>query len=34
VGTCGFVAGGGVAPAFPASPITNKAGQLVIQTGC
>jgi hypothetical protein len=34
VGTCGFVAGGGVAPAFPASPITNKAGQLVVQTGC
>jgi hypothetical protein len=34
VGTCGFVAGGGVAPAFPASPITNGAGQLVVQTGC
>lgn len=34
VGTCGFVAGGGVAPAFPASPITNSAGQLVVQTGC
>lgn len=34
VGTCGFVAGGGPAPAFPASPITNKSGQLLIQTGC
>ena len=34
VGTCGFVAGGGTAPAFPASPITNSAGQLVVQTGC
>jgi hypothetical protein len=34
VGTCGFVAGGGIAPAFPASPITNKSGQLVVQTGC
>ena len=34
VGTCGFVAGGGAAPAFPASPITNGAGQLVVQTGC
>jgi hypothetical protein len=34
VGTCGFVAGGGVAPAFPASPITNGAGQLVVKTGC
>jgi hypothetical protein len=34
VGTCGFVAGGGIAPAFPASPITNKAGQLIVQTGC
>lgn len=34
VGTCGFVAGGGMAPAFPASPITNSAGQLLVQTGC
>lgn len=34
IGTCGFVAGGGVAPPFPASPITNKSGQLVVQTGC
>lgn len=34
VGTCGFVAGGGVAPAFPASPITNHAGQLLVKTGC
>lgn len=34
IGTCGFVAGGGVAPAFPASPITNDAGQLVVKTGC
>lgn len=34
VGTCGFVAGGGAAPAFPASPITNKAGQLILKTGC
>ena len=34
VGTCGFVAGGGVAPPFPPSPITNKSGQLVVQTGC
>jgi hypothetical protein len=34
VGTCGFVAGGGMAPAFPASPITNGAGQLVVETGC
>ncbi len=34
VGTCGFVAGGGSAPAFPASPITNKSGQLLVETGC
>ena len=34
VGTCGFVAGGGTAPPFPASPITNKSGQLVVSTGC
>jgi hypothetical protein len=34
VGTCGFVAGGGTAPAFPGSPITNDAGQLVVETGC
>jgi hypothetical protein len=34
IGTCGFVAGGGAAPAFPASPITNTSGQLLIQTGC
>lgn len=34
VGTCGFVAGGGAAPAFPASPLTNGAGQLLIDNGC
>ena len=34
IGTCGFVAGGGVAPAFPASPITNTSGQLLVDTGC
>ena len=34
VGTCGFVAGGGTAPAFPASPITNRSGQLLLETGC
>lgn len=34
VGTCGFVAGGGAAPAFPDSPITNASGQLVVKTGC
>jgi hypothetical protein len=34
LGTCGFVAGGGTAPAFPASPITNSAGQLLVDTGC
>lgn len=34
IGSCGFVAGGGIAPAFPASPITNSAGQLVVETGC
>jgi len=34
VGTCGVVAGGGLAPALPASPVTNSAGQLDISTGC
>jgi hypothetical protein len=34
LGTCGFVAGGGNAPAFPASPITNHSGQLLVDTGC
>ncbi|MCU1588566.1 MAG: hypothetical protein JWN31_2059 [Frankiales bacterium] len=34
IGTCGFVAGGGTAPAFPASPVTNKSGQLLVKTGC
>jgi len=33
VGTCGFIAGGGVVR-FPASPITNKAGRIVVSTGC
>jgi hypothetical protein len=33
-GTCGVVAGGGVAPAAPASPVTNKAGQVDVSTGC
>lgn len=34
VGTCGLIAGGGMAPKFPASPFTNKSGQLVVSTGC
>lgn len=34
VGTCGLVVGGGEAPAFPASPVTNSAGQVVVKTGC
>jgi hypothetical protein len=34
VGTCGVIAGGGSAPPAPDSPITNKAGQLVIPTAC
>jgi hypothetical protein len=34
-GTCGVAAGGGSAPAAPASPVTNSAGQVVIApTGC
>lgn len=33
VGTCGVVAGGGPVTA-PASPVTNSAGQVAIQTGC
>ena len=33
-GTCGVVLGGGVAPAAPPSPMTNKAGQVVVETGC
>jgi hypothetical protein len=34
VGTCGIIIGGGMAPAFPPSPFTNHAGQLVIRTAC
>jgi len=34
VGSCGVVLGGGYAPALPASPVTNSAGQLDISTGC
>jgi hypothetical protein len=34
-GTCGVAAGGGpLAPAFPASPVTNGAGQVDVATGC
>lgn len=33
-GTCGVIAGGGSAPAAPASPITNSAGQIVVPTQC
>lgn len=33
VGTCGVILGGGQAQA-PASPVTNSAGQLAVQTGC
>lgn len=32
-GTCGVVLGGG-ALAAPASPVTNRAGQVVVETGC
>jgi hypothetical protein len=28
------VLGGGAAPAAPASPMTNKAGQVLVETGC
>jgi hypothetical protein len=36
VGSCGVIVGGGGAPPAPASPLTNKAGQIVIapKTGC
>ncbi|MBV9666310.1 MAG: hypothetical protein JOZ37_20275 [Actinobacteria bacterium] len=34
VGTCGVILGGGSAPAAPDSPMTNKAGQFVVETGC
>ena len=35
IGTCGVAAGGGSAPAAPASPVTNGAGQVVVApTGC
>jgi hypothetical protein len=34
VGTCGVIAGGGPNAQVPASPLTNAAGQLVIETGC
>lgn len=34
IGTCGLVVGGGTAPAFPASPVTNSAGQVIVKTGC
>ena len=33
-GTCGVIAGGGTAPAAPASPVTNGAGQVVVSSGC
>jgi hypothetical protein len=33
-GTCGVAAGGGAAPAAPASPVTNSAGQVIVSTGC
>jgi hypothetical protein len=33
VGTCGLIVGGGPL-LFPASPFTNKAGQIVVSTGC
>jgi hypothetical protein len=33
-GTCGVVAGGGPAATMPASPVTNGAGQVVVETGC
>jgi hypothetical protein len=33
-GTCGVIVGGGPAPAAPASPVTNGAGQLVVPTQC
>jgi hypothetical protein len=34
VGTCGIIVGGGALSPLPASPITNAAGQLDINTGC
>jgi hypothetical protein len=34
VGTCGVTVGGGAAPAAPASPVTNSAGQVSVSTGC
>jgi hypothetical protein len=34
VGTCGVILGGGAAPAAPASPITNRAGQIDVPTAC
>jgi hypothetical protein len=34
VGSCGVILGGGALPPLPASPITNSAGQLDINTGC
>ena len=34
VGPCGLVVGGGPAPAFPASPFTNRSGQVDVETGC
>ena len=33
-GTCGVALGGGTAPAAPASPVTNSAGQIIVSTGC
>ncbi len=34
VGTCGLIIGGGPAAQMPAGPLTNSAGQIVIETGC
>jgi hypothetical protein len=34
VGTCGVIVGGGPSAQVPASPVTNSAGQLAVQTGC
>ena len=34
VGTCGVIIGGGPRGQMPASPFTNSAGQLVLETGC
>ncbi|HZN15103.1 MAG TPA: hypothetical protein VFB78_12575 [Acidimicrobiales bacterium] len=34
VGTCGVILGGGPSAQVPASPATNTAGQLAVETGC